>query len=135
MEDKKVLKERKNILSSWKIDPNSILLSEEKIGKRLRKKLKNSRYKKDSLLLKLILSADNTDLQDEDKIPTRADFVEKRETNRSTLYSFDGPFQLIHAEVGNLEVLGKNSATPRHVLMVVNLHSSKVYVYPTPLRK
>ena len=71
------------------------------------KKLKNSRYKKDSLLSKLILSADNTDLQDEDKIPTRADFFEKRETNRSTLYSFDGPFQLIHADVGNLEVLGK----------------------------
>ena len=29
--------------------------------------------------------------------------------DRSILYSFDGPFQLIHADVGNLEFLGKNA--------------------------
>ena len=68
----------------------------------LLKKLYKWRYKKDSWLLKLVLLASNTDLQDDDKIPTRADFVEKREIDRSTLYSFDSPFQLVHAEVGNL---------------------------------
>ena len=53
--------------------------------------------------MKLILLVDITDLQDNDKIPARSDFVEKREIDRSTLYSFDGPFQLVHADVGNLE--------------------------------
>ena len=81
------------------------------------------------MLLKLIYLADNK-LEDEEKVPTRADYVEKREIGRSTLYSFDGLFQLIHADVGNLEFLGKSTTTPRYVLLVVDLYSSKIYVYP-----
>ena len=118
-----------------KTDPKSVLFSEENIDKRLLKMLKKSRYKKDSLLLKLILSADNTDQQDNDKIPARADFVGKRDIDTSTLYCFDGPFQLIHADVGNVEFLGKNATIPRYVQVVVSLYSSKVYIYPMRSRK
>ena len=53
----------------------------------------------------------------------------------SILYSFDGPFQLIHADVGNLEFLGKNATIPRYILLAVDLDSSKVYVYPMNSRK
>ena len=42
----------------------------------------------------------------------RTDYVEKREIDHSTLYSFDGPLQLFHADVGNLEFLGKNATFP-----------------------
>ena len=38
--------------------------------------------------------------------------IEKREIDRSTLYSFDGPFQLIHADVGNL-----NGTIPGYVFL------------------
>ena len=55
-----------------------------------------------------MLLADNK-LDDEEKVPTRVDYVEKREIDRSTLYSSDRPFQLIHADIGNLEFLGKNA--------------------------
>ena len=58
------------------------------------KKFYKSRYTEDSLLLKLIYLVDNK-LNDEEKAPTRVDYIEKREIDRSTLYSFDGPFQLI----------------------------------------
>ena len=84
-----------------KTDPNSVLFSEEKIDKRLLKKLKKSKYGKDSLLLKLIGLLDQK-IDDEEKVPTQVDYVEKREIDRSTLCSFDGPFQLIHADVRNL---------------------------------
>ena len=47
--------------------------------------------------------------------------LKKREIDRSNLYSFDGPFQLIHADVGNLEFLGKSATTPRYVLLAVDL--------------
>ena len=96
--------------------------------------LKKSKYKKNALLLKLILSVDNN-LENEDKTPTRVNFVEKREIDRSTLYSFNGPFQVVHADVGNLEFFGKNATIPRYVLLVVDLCSSKVYVYPMRSRK
>ena len=44
--------------------------------------------------------ADNQ-LGDEEKVPTRVDCVEKREIDWSNLYSFDKPFQLIDADLGN----------------------------------
>ena len=37
--------------------------------------------------------------------------------------------------MGNLEFLGKNATIPRYVLLVVDLYSSKVYVYPMCSRK
>ena len=74
-------------------------------------------------------------LDNEDKVSTRVDYVEKNEIDRPTLFSFDKPFQLIHAEVGNLEFLGKNATISKHVLLVVDLYSSKVYLYPMRSRK
>ena len=99
------------------------------------KKLKKSRYNKDSLVSKLILLVDNGDFQDKDKIPTRTDFAEKKEIDRLTLYSFDRPFQLLHADVGNLGFLRKNETIPKYVLVIVDLYSSKIYAYPMPSRK
>lgn len=130
MENKgKVLQKAKNIFENLKTDPDNVLFSEEKRDKLLLKKLKKSSYAKDHLLLKLINLAEQK-INDESKPPTRVDYVEKREIDRSTLYSFDGPFHLVHAGVGNLEFLGKGAATPRYVLLVVDLYSSNVYVYP-----
>ena len=42
---------------------------------------------------------------------------------------------LLHAEVRNLEFLGKNATTPQYAFMVVDLYSLKVYVYPMRSRK
>ena len=84
------------------------------------KKLKKPKYEKDSLLLKLIWLTGSS-FNDEEEIPTRVDYVEKSEIDRATLYSFDGPFQLIHAAVGNLEFLGKNATVPKYVLLLVDL--------------
>ena len=79
--------------------------------------------------------SDSKFIFDEDKAPTRADYVEKREFDCSTLYSFDGSFQLLHADVGNLEFLGKNATFPQYVLVIVDLFSSKVYTYLMKSRK
>ena len=85
-------------------------------------------------MLKIIYLVENK-LNNEEKVPTRVDYIEKTEIDRPTLYGFDGPFQLIHADMGNLEFLGKSAKTPRYVLLIVDLYSSKVYVYPMHLRK
>lgn len=69
----------------------SVLFSGGKKDKRLLKKLKNSSYRKNNLLLKLVNLAEQK-INDEDKVPTRVDYVEKREIDRSTLYRFDVPF-------------------------------------------
>ena len=77
MEDKKVLKETKTIFNCLKTELNSVSFSEAKIDKRLLKKIKKSKLLKDSQLLKLLLLADNKDFLDDDKTPTRTDYIEK----------------------------------------------------------
>ena len=79
--------------------------------------------------------ADNRDFLDGGRTPTRADYVEKRKIDRSTLYRFDGPFQLFHADMENLEFLRKYATIPQYALMVVDLYKLKVYVYPMRSRK
>ena len=59
MEDTKFLKKVINIFNSLKIDPSSVLFSQEKIDIRFLKKLKKSKYSKDALFLKPILAGDD----------------------------------------------------------------------------
>ena len=64
------------------------------------------------------LLENNTGQTNDIEIPMRVDYVEKREIDRSMLYSFDGPFQLLHADVANLELLGKSASVPNYALYI-----------------
>ena len=87
-------------------------------------------------MLKLIdLLENNIEQINDNEVPIRVDYVEKREIDISTLYSFDGPFQLLHADVANLKFLGKSASVPSYALLIVDLYSSKVYVYLMCSRK
>ena len=68
-------------------------------------------------------------------IPLQLDYVEKRDIDISTLYSIDGPFQLVHADIGNSEILGKSATHPKYCLVVVDLFMSKIYTYPMRSRR
>ena len=83
-------------------------------------KLKKSKYAEDKKFFQLVNLLENTVIFEPDSVK-RTDFVEKREIDHSTLYSFDAPFQLFHADVGNLEFLGKNATFPQYVLVLVDL--------------
>ena len=48
---------------------------------------------------------------------------------------FDDPFQLLHADVGNLEFPGKSAADPKYCLLFVDLFTLKVYIYLMKSRK
>ena len=98
-----------------------MLFSEETVSLKLSKNLKRSTYINDKKLLKLINVSENSIEgfnKNDNKISIRLDDVEKREIDRSTLYSFNSPFQLMHADIANLEILGK-SATVRYALLIV----------------
>ena len=132
----KTLQETKTMFGELKTDPKRVLFSIDELDTIRLKKLKKSPYTKDKQLLKLIdLLENNIKKINDDKIPVRLDYVEKMEINRSILYSFDDPFQLLHADVANLEFLGKSTSVPNYALLIVDLHSSEVYVYPMRSRK
>ena len=135
MDDKKLFKKPKTLFNNQKTDPASVSFAEECLDNRLLKKLKKSSYDVDKQLFKLVNLADSKTFLDDGKSPSRTDYVEKKEIDRSTLYSFDVPFQLLHADVGNLEFLGKNASFLQYVLVIVDLYSSKVYTYSMKSRK
>ena len=136
METKKVdFKAARNAFDKLKLDPSSAAFAEEILDKKLLLKLKKSKYVDDKNLFKLVnLFEKNSVIFEPDSVK-RTDYVEKREIDHSTLYSFDAPFQLFHADVGNLEFLGKNSTFAQYVLDLVDLFSSKIYTHPMKSRK
>ena len=89
MDDKKIFKKAKRLFDSLKTDPASIIFAEEFLDNRLLKKLERSTYTVDKQLYKLVNFADSKNFLDDGKLPTRADYVEKREIDRLMLYSFD----------------------------------------------
>ena len=63
-------------------------------------------------------------------IPIKAEFVQKNhDIDRSTLFSIQAPFDLLHADFGNLRFLGKSAADPKYCLLLVDIFTSKIYVY------
>ena len=92
MDDKRVFKKAKILFNNFNTDPASVIFAEQFLDDRLLRKLKKSRYDVDRQLWKLVNLADSKGVLDDGKAPTRTDYVKKREIDRFTLYSFDGPF-------------------------------------------
>ena len=131
----KDFKKAKKTFQKLKLDPSSAAFAEEILDKKLLLKLKKSKYATDKNFFNVVNLLDNNVIFDSIDKVNRTDYVEKREIDHSTLYSFNGPFQLFHADVGNLEFLGKNATFPQYVLILVDLFSSKVYTFPMRSRK
>ena len=109
----------KKIFEKLKLDHKSVLLTAETITNNLFKNLKISNYSKDKELANLIVNLEKIDdlyKEQRDVIPISLGFLETREIDRSTLYRFDSLFQLLHADVANLEFLGKSAVYPKYCL-------------------
>ena len=121
MSTEKDFKKAKKTFEKLKLDPSSAAFAEEILEKKLLLRLKKSNYAADKNFFNVVNLLDNNVIFDSNDKVNRTDFVEKREIDHSTLCSFDGPFQLLHADVGKLEFLGKNATFPQYVLILVDL--------------
>ena len=117
-------------------DAKSILFTEEKVNNKLLIKLNRSEYEKNKRFVNLFNKNTEDFVEKKAFVPIKATFVEKKDDiDRSTFYSFNAPFQLLHADVGNLDLLGRSAADPRYCLLFVDLFTSKVYTYLMKMRK
>ena len=130
------MEDAKKVFNQLKVDPQSVAFAEELLNKRLLVRLKKSKYPSDKLFFKIAndLDREKSVIFNPETV-NRTDYVEKRDIDRSTLYSFSRPLELLHADVANLEFLGKNVTFPRYVLLVMDLFSSKTYPYPMRSRR
>ena len=96
-----------------------------------------SRCNKDKDFLILIEKLEITDdILKKNAIPIKTTFFEKKKKfDRLMPYSFDGAFQLLHADVANLEFLGKLAVDPKYCFLLIDLFTSKIYTYPKKLRR
>ena len=115
-------------------DQKSIFYVTYRVTKALVKKASTSLYPKDNVFVKIYNEIDNNDEKTNiinEKPPLNTPFVEKREDlDRSTLYSFSGPFEALQAFIADIRFLGKSAANPKYCLLFVDLFTSMIYTYP-----
>ena len=133
---KENFKRAKNLYNTLKKDDKSVLFASEKINKQLIKKIKRSRYEKDIIFLRLYNAIDvNVNLDEKEEIPIFVPFIEnKRDIDNSTLYSFNGLFQLLHADIADIRFFSKSAADPHYCLLFVDLFTQKIYTFPMKKR-
>ena len=62
-------------------------------------------------------------------------FIETRnDIDRSTLYSFNGPFQLLQSHIAHISWVVKSAVDPKFCLLFVDLFTSKIYTFPIKTR-
>ena len=65
-------------------------------------------------------------------LPLVAPFFNKRSIiDYSALYSIGEPFELLHVDIADLRFLAKSTVDPKYCLLIVDLFTSKIYVYLT----
>ena len=126
----------KKLFNELQVNTKSVVFIQEQLNDKLLKKLKNSKYEKDKEFVNRFnlledKKADfNNNKNDVHSVPIKAEYVQKSDDiDRSTLYSIQAPFDLLHADVGDFRFLGKSAADPKYCLLLVDLFRSKVYVY------
>ena len=128
--------EVKKLFNKLQVDSKSIVFIQEQLNDKLLKKLKNSKYETDKEFVNRfnLLEDKKTDFNnnknDVYSVPIKAEYVQKSDDiDHLTLYSIHVPFDLLHADVGDLHFLGKSAVDPKYCLLLVDLFTSKVYVY------
>ena len=105
------LTDLKKLFSSLKRDSKSVLFTKKKIDTQIFKRLKTSAYDKDKRFVNLFTVMEDNGLKEKPftTIHIKRSFVEiANNIDRMTLYSFHGPFQLLHADAVNLEFFGES---------------------------
>ena len=122
------MNELKKLFKTFQADAKSVLFTEENINDKLLKKIKDSKYEKYIEFVKLSDRYVNFLEDEKSTIPIKTTLVEKKKNDidRSTLYSFDGPFQLLHADAGNLEYLGKSATDPNIVCCLLTFSHQNI---------
>ena len=108
------------------------------ITKNLIKKAKNYIYEKGKVLFNIYDNLDKENKKNEslfEKPPLTAQFIEKRtDIDRSILFRFAGPFQLLQADIAYISILAKSALNSKFCLLFVNLFTSKIYTFPMKTR-
>ena len=120
-----------NLFRNLQKDPRSIFYSVGNLSKSILNKVNKSIYEKDKVFVNLYNQLEDKNLYQKNNLPLVTLFVnEKSNADHSTLYSIGKPFELLHGDIRNTRFLAKSAVDPKYCLLLVDLFTSKIYVYP-----
>ena len=126
-------KQTKNLFNKLITDENSVFYAADRINKTLINKGRKSSYEKDKVFYKLFNVIENRNIiyeNEKERLPVYTPFTEqKKDKDRSTLYTINGPLQFFHADIAYINFLAKSAVDPKFALVCVYLFTSKVYIY------
>ena len=128
-----IVKRTENLFNSLQKNTNSIFyLAGNTITKTLINKASRSVFEKDRLFVDLYKQIeDKKKFKNSDLLPITTPFYEsKSNVDHSTLFSISKPFELLHGDIADTRFLAKSAVDPKYCLLLVDLFTSKVYIYP-----
>ena len=132
-----IVKRTENLFNSLQKNTNSIFyLAGNTITKTLINKASRSVFEKDRLFVDLYKQIeDKKKFKKSDLLPITTPFYEsKSNVDHSTLFSISKPFELLHGDIADTRFLAKSAVDPKYCLLLVDLFTSKVYIYPMKTR-
>ena len=124
-------KRAQNLFRSLQNDPKSVFYTTANLTKSLFKKSKIAAYNKDNVFVKLYEQLEDKNIYKNGNVSLVTSFVDKKnDIDHSKLYSFSKPFEAMHADIADLRFLAKSAADLKYCLLILDLLTSKIYVYP-----
>ena len=132
-------KRANNLFNALQKNPKSIFyLTGNATSKTLFNKAAKSAFEKDKKFVNLYNQLENKKKfkkPNQDYLPITTPFyLFKSNVNHSRLYSIGKPFELLHADIADTRFLAKSAIDPKYCLLLVDLFTSKVYIYPIESR-
>ena len=117
-------------------NPRSAFYSTGTLSKSIVNKAYKSAYKKDVVFVNLYKKSEDKNFSQKKEILRLVTpfFNQKSDVDHSTLYSISKPFDLIHRDIADARFLAKSAVDSKYCLLLVDLFTSKIYVYPVKNR-
>ena len=102
------------------------------MSKSIINKAYESAYEKDVVFVNLYKKLEDKNFyQKKEILPLVTPFFNQKSTvDNSTLYSIRKPFDLVHGNIADTRFLAKSAVDPKYCLLLVDLFTAKIYVYP-----
>ena len=102
------------------------------LSKSILNKAIKSVYEKDKVFVNLYKPLEDKNFDKRLNVTLVTPFFtqKKNDVDHSTLYSISKPFNLVHGDIANTRFLAKSAVNPKYCLLLVDLFTSKIYVFP-----
>ena len=120
-----------NLFGNLQKDPRSVFYSIQNLSKSIKNQANKSVYEKDKVFLNLYKQLEDKNFYQKNNLPLVTPFFsQKSNVDHSTLYSISKPFDLVHGDITDTRFLVKSAVDPKYCLLLVDLFTSKIDVYP-----